>query len=61
MAMEIIGTGSVMFQVRAMEVLAEVDPDLAARADRNIQLIDGRVSEHDLVKSPMKVPHAAQL
>ena len=42
-------------------VMVTHDPDLAARADRNIQLIDGRVSEHDLVQLPKKVPHAAQL
>ena len=33
----------------------------AGPINRNIQLIDGRVSEHDLVTSPKKVPHATQL
>ncbi len=41
-------------------VMVTHDPDLAERADRNIHLIDGRVSEHQLAYTREEVPQAAQ-
>jgi putative ABC transport system ATP-binding protein len=41
-------------------VMVTHDPDLAERADRNIHLIDGRVSEHQLAYTSEEVPQAAQ-
>jgi putative ABC transport system ATP-binding protein len=42
-------------------IMVTHDPDLARRADRNIQLVDGRVAEHDVVQIRAKMPHAVQL
>jgi putative ABC transport system ATP-binding protein len=42
-------------------IMVTHDPDLARRADRNIQLVDGRVAEHDVVQIREKMPHAVQL
>jgi ABC-type lipoprotein export system ATPase subunit len=37
------------------------DPDLANRAERNIHLIDGRVSGEELVYSQDEIPQAVKL
>jgi putative ABC transport system ATP-binding protein len=42
-------------------VMVTHDPALAERADRNIQLVDGRVSEHDLVRYQDQALQAAHL
>jgi len=41
-------------------VMVTHDPDLAHRADRNIHLIDGRVSELSIAYANEKIPQAAQ-
>jgi putative ABC transport system ATP-binding protein len=41
-------------------VMVTHDPDLAERADRNIHLIDGRVSEKSLAYAKEEIPQAAQ-
>jgi putative ABC transport system ATP-binding protein len=41
-------------------VMVTHDPDLAERADRNIHLIDGRVSEHQVAYARQEIPQAAQ-
>jgi putative ABC transport system ATP-binding protein len=40
-------------------VMVTHDPDLAERADRNIHLIDGRVSEQSLAYAKEEIPQAA--
>jgi len=41
-------------------VMVTHDPALAARADRNIHLIDGRVSEYSIAYPKVEIPQAAQ-
>jgi len=40
-------------------VMVTHDPDLAERAERNIHLIDGRVSEHTIAYAKEEIPQAA--
>lgn len=42
-------------------VMVTHDPDLANRAERNIHLIDGRVSSEDFVHSQDEIPQAVKL
>jgi ABC-type lipoprotein export system ATPase subunit len=42
-------------------VMVTHDPDLANRAERNIHLIDGRVSGEELVYSQDEIPQAVKL